>query len=91
MNTFKSLSKFSTKRPNFGKPVYIVAGKRTPVGTLMGKLSKFKATELSSMTIRAALESVKIPKEKVDEVILGNVLSSGLGQAPARQASLGAG
>ncbi|EGR34678.1 hypothetical protein IMG5_004260 [Ichthyophthirius multifiliis] len=81
----KIARKFSTQS------VYIVAAKRTPVGSLMGKLSQFKATELSSLTIKAALESKQISPENVDEAIFGNVCSAGLGQNPARQAILGAG
>ena len=73
------------------KPVYIVAGKRTPIGTFLGKLSNIKATELGSIAIKGALNSINLDAVNVDEVILGNVISSGLGQSPARQASLGAG
>ncbi|KRX09839.1 Thiolase-like protein [Pseudocohnilembus persalinus] len=72
-------------------PVYIVAGKRTPIGTFLGKLSKIKATELGSIAIKGALNQANIPADQVDEVILGNVCAAGLGQSPARQASLGAG
>jgi acetyl-CoA C-acetyltransferase len=90
MNTFKTIRAFATKKPNFGRSVVIVGAKRTPIGSFMGKLSKVKATELSSIAIKAALESSGVAKEKVDEVILGNVISAGLGQSPARQASLGA-
>ena len=57
----------------------------------MGKLSKFRAPDLSSFTTRAALQSINMSPEDVDEVILGNMISSGVGQAPARQASLKAG
>lgn len=83
-------SKNSIKR-YFSSAVYIVAAKRTPIGSFLGKLSSVKATELSSITIRAALESKKIEARHVDEVILGNVISAGLGQHAARQAALGAG
>lgn len=82
---------FSSGKNIFGKPTYIVAAKRTPIGAFLGKLSTFSATELGSIAIKAALEQVKIAPEKIDEVILGNVVSSGLGQAPARQASIKAG
>lgn len=58
---------------------YIVAAKRTPIGSFLGKLSQFKATELSSLTIRAALQSKNIDPKHVDEVILGNVCSAGVG------------
>ncbi|KAL4472422.1 hypothetical protein ABPG74_018371 [Tetrahymena malaccensis] len=70
---------------------YIVAAKRTPIGSFLGKLSNIKATELSAIATRAALESKKIDPKHVDEVILGNVIGAGLGQNPARQASLAAG
>ena len=87
---FKAVSKFGSKA-NFGKPVYIVAAKRTPIGAFMGKLSKIKAPELGSIAIKEALASVNVPGTAVDEVILGNVCQAGIGQAPARQAALGAG
>lgn len=73
----KVKSLFSTSAAS--APVYIVAAKRTPIGSFLGKLSHLKATELSSITIRAALESKNIDPKHVDEVILGNVVSSGLG------------
>lgn len=60
-------------------PVYIVAGKRTPIGSFLGKLSKIKATELGSIAIKGALSSANIDAKHVDEVILGNVCPAGLG------------
>lgn len=74
-----------------GTNTVIVAAKRTPIGCFMGKLSTVKAPNLASVAIRAALDSVNLNPEQVDEVIFGNVLSANIGQAPARQASLGAG
>lgn len=70
--------------------VFIVAAKRTPVGTFMGGLSALKAPELGSVAIKATYESVNLDPSKIDEVILGNVLQAGEGQNPARQACLGA-
>lgn len=72
--------------------VVIVAGARTPIGAFQGSLSSLTAPQLGSLAINAALQRAGIEDASViDEVILGNVLSGGLGQAPARQASLGAG
>lgn len=70
------------------KDVYIVAAKRTAIGAFMGKLSPFQASDLGGIAIRGALESIKLNPNEIDEVILGNVLSAGQGQAPARQASI---
>lgn len=82
---------FSTKQANFGKPSYIVAVKRTPIGTFIGALSKFKASELGSIAIKAAMEQIKLDPTQIDDVILGNVCQAGQGQNPARQASLNSG
>jgi acetyl-CoA C-acetyltransferase len=71
--------------------VVIVAGSRTPIGAFQGTLSSLSATKLGSIAISSALARGKVSAEEVDEVLFGNVLSSGLGQAPARQAALGAG
>lgn len=73
---------------SLGRDVYIVAAKRTPIGTFSGKLANFQAPELGGFAIKGALDSIKLNPKEVDEVILGNVLSAGIGQAPARQASL---
>ena len=72
-------------------PVVIVSAARTPMGGFMGDLSPLSAPELGSVAIRAALERARIDATQVDEVIMGCVLPAGLGQAPARQASLKAG
>jgi acetyl-CoA C-acetyltransferase len=64
---------------------------RTPIGSFQGKLSGASATQLGSVVIKEALARAHLRHEQVDEVIMGNVLSAGLGQAPARQAALGAG
>ncbi|MBV6458318.1 MAG: Acetyl-CoA acetyltransferase [Fimbriimonadaceae bacterium] len=71
--------------------VVILSGVRTPIGAFQGSLSGFTAPQLGSFAIRSALERAGIQGEDVDEVIMGCVLTGGLGQAPARQASLGAG
>ncbi|MEW5864701.1 MAG: acetyl-CoA C-acetyltransferase [Pseudomonadota bacterium] len=72
-------------------PVVIVSCARTPMGAFQGALKGFAAPELGAAAIRAAVERAKLKPEEVQEVIMGCVLSAGLGQAPARQASLGAG
>jgi len=72
-------------------PVVIVSAVRTPMGAFQGELKQFAAAELGAAAIRAAVERAKIKPEQVEEVIMGCVLPAGQGQAPARQASLGAG
>ncbi|EFA80763.1 hypothetical protein PPL_06349 [Heterostelium album PN500] len=73
--------------------VAIVSYVRTPMGGFNGSLASLSATELASIAIRKAIENVNHPKlvESIDEVLLGNVLSANVGQAPATQAALGAG
>ena len=66
----------------------IVSGARTPIGRFMGGLSSLKATELGSIAIRAALDRAGLERNDIDDVILGCVITAGLGQAPARQAAL---
>ena len=73
------------------KSVYIIAAKRTPMGAFMGSLSTVPATQLGSTAIDGALKAANVNPEWVDEVFMGNVLQAGVGQAPARQAALGAG
>ncbi len=72
-------------------PIVIVSAVRTPMGAFQGELKGFAAPELGAAAIRAAVERAKIKPEDVEEVIMGCVLPAGQGQAPARQASLGAG
>ncbi len=72
-------------------PIVIVSATRTPMGAMMGSISGLSAHELGAIAIRAALERAGIPGDAVQEVIMGNVLQAGQGQAPARQAALGAG
>jgi acetyl-CoA C-acetyltransferase len=72
-------------------PIVIVGAARTPMGGFMGDLARLTAPELGAFAIGAAVERAGIRPEETQEVIMGNVLSAGVGQAPARQASLGAG
>ena len=72
-------------------PIVIVGLARTPMGAFQGELKGFSAPELGAAPIRAAVERAKIRPEEVQEVIMGCVLPAGQGQAPARQAALGAG
>src|SRR5206468_830412 len=72
-------------------PIVIVAAARTPMGAFQGELKGFAAPELGAAAIRAAVERAGITPQEVQEVIMGCVLPAGQGQAPARQASLGAG
>ncbi|NOH95535.1 thiolase family protein [Vibrio sp. 99-70-13A1] len=71
--------------------IWIVSAKRTPMGSFQGMLSDFSAPQLGSLAIEAAIKSAAIPMEDIDETIMGCVLPAGCGQAPARQAALGAG
>ncbi|MBT5404707.1 MAG: acetyl-CoA C-acetyltransferase, partial [Candidatus Marinimicrobia bacterium] len=73
------------------KHVVIIEAKRTPVGAFQGELSPVSSTKLGAMVIKDLLASASIESDQVDEVIMGNVLSAGLGQAPARQSALYAG
>src|SRR5690606_12250484 len=76
---------------NVMKKVYIASAVRTPMGSFGGSLSSFTAPQLGSIAIRGALEKAGVDPSRVDEVFYGNVVSANLGQAPARQAALGAG
>ncbi|RKY86831.1 acetyl-CoA C-acetyltransferase [candidate division KSB1 bacterium] len=73
------------------REVVIVSACRTPVGSFGGTLSTIPATKLGSIVVKEAVNRAKIKPEDVDEVIMGIILSGGVGQAPARQAALGAG
>jgi acetyl-CoA C-acetyltransferase len=72
-------------------PVYIVAAARTPIGAFLGSLSTVAAPLLGATAIRGALARAKLMPDAVNEVFMGNVLSAGIGQAPARQAMIHAG
>ena len=73
------------------KEVFIVAAARTPMGSFMGSLATVPATKLGSAAIKGALSKIALDPKLVQEVYMGNVLQAGEGQAPARQAALGAG
>jgi len=73
------------------KKVVIVGASRTPMGGFHGELSQVTASELGGAAIKGAIEGAGVKHESIDEVIMGNVLSAGQGQAPARQASFKAG
>lgn len=73
------------------KKVYIVSAVRTPIGSFGGSLSSLTAPQLGSIAIKGALEKAKVDSANVDEVYFGNVCQANVGQAPARQAALGAG
>jgi len=73
------------------KKVVIVSAKRTPIGSFGGSISSLSAAKLGSIAIKASIDYIKLDPQFVDEVIFGNVLTAGQGQAPARQAALLAG
>lgn len=73
------------------KKVAIVSAVRTPIGSFLGTLSTVSATELGAVAIRGALDKINLAPELVNEVFMGHVVQSGVGQAPARQAAISAG
>lgn len=73
------------------REIVFLSGARTPIGSFMGSLSSLSAPQLGAQAIKAALERANVAPDQVDEVLMGNVLSGGIGQAPARQASKFAG
>ena len=73
------------------REVVIVSAARTPIAAFQGALASLTAPQLGAIAIKAALERAGVKPEVVDQVIMGNVLTAGVGQAPARQAALGAG
>ena len=73
------------------KEVFIVSAARTPIGSFMGSLSTVPAPKLGAAAIKGALDKINLDPKQVQEVYMGNVLQAGEGQAPARQAALGAG
>jgi acetyl-CoA C-acetyltransferase len=72
----------------YKSPIYICSAKRTPIGSLQGALAEISSPELAGQLIQASLKETGIPSDSIDQVILGCVLSAGLGQAPARQATI---
>jgi acetyl-CoA C-acetyltransferase len=77
--------------PDLSRTPVIVGAARTPIGRFLGGLSPLRAPDLGAIAIRAALERSRVPAAEIDEVIMGNVVQAGVGQAPARQAQLAAG
>ena len=73
------------------KKVVIVAAARTPIGSFLGSLSSLTAVQLGSTAIKGAMEKINLNPASVQEVFMGNVVQAGVGQAPARQAAIGAG
>jgi acetyl-CoA C-acetyltransferase len=71
--------------------IVIVGAKRTPIGSMQGKFNSVSASQLGAVAIKSAIEQAGVKPGEVDDLIFGNVLSAGQGQAPARQAALGAG
>ncbi|KAL5253076.1 hypothetical protein ACHWQZ_G015738 [Mnemiopsis leidyi] len=90
-NSMRKISMRGFKSSSGLREVVIVSSARTPFGSFMGPLKDIPATKLGSMCIAAAAERAGISPEQIEEVYMGNVLSAGMGQAPARQAALGAG
>ena len=73
------------------KDIVIISAVRPPIGNFQGALKPLSATQLGAIAVKAAVERAGIAPDQIDEVIMGNVVSAGLGQNPARQAALGAG
>ena len=73
------------------KEIVILGGARTPIGSFLGALSSFSAPKLGSVAIKCALENSGVKPDQVQQVLMGNVLQAAIGQAPARQAGIGAG
>ena len=67
---------------------YIISGVRTPIGSFLGAFATLSATDLGGVAVQNAIAQSNISSEKIDEVIMGNVIGAGVGQAPARQAAL---
>ena len=70
---------------------YIISGARTPIGSFLGSFKSLSATDLGAVAVSEAMSRAGVTPDQVDEVIMGNVISAGVGQAPARQAALKAG
>ena len=76
---------------NKSKEVVIVSAIRTPIGAYKGSLKKIKSDQLGSLVIREVIKLSKFSKDEIDEIIMGQVLTAGAGQNPARQAAINAG
>jgi acetyl-CoA C-acetyltransferase len=85
------LQKGSPNMSTSNDPVVILSYARTPMGGMQGALSDVSATELGATAVKAAVERAGVSGDDIDRIYMGNVLSAGLGQAPARQAALKAG
>jgi acetyl-CoA C-acetyltransferase len=72
-------------------PIYVVSAARSPIGAFLGSLSSLRAPDLGAIAMKGALARAKLAPDAVEEVFMGNVLSAGIGQAPARQAAIFAG
>src|SRR5262249_31173257 len=70
------------------KDIVIISGVRTPIGKFQGGLKSFTPTQLGALAVKAAVERSGLEPQQIDEAIMGNVVSAGLGQNPARQAAL---
>src|SRR5437870_5366258 len=70
---------------------YLLSAARTPIGKYLGALAELSAPQLGATAVAEAVRRARVPAERVDEVIMGNVLQAGVGQNPARQAALKAG
>src|SRR3982750_3845766 len=77
--------------PDSSRTPVIVAAARTPIGKFLGSLAPLSAPELGAAALRAAITRSRVPVNDIEEVIMGNVIQGGVGQAPARQAALKAG
>lgn len=88
---FKNKHMFSTATPFCSTPIYIVAGKRTPIGTNLGPLSALSAKDLGVVAVQGALASINLPGSEIQEACFGHVYVSGQGQNTARQVSMAAG
>src|SRR5262245_7167445 len=75
----------------FMKEIVILSGARTPIGSFLGTLSALPAPKLGSIAINCALQGARVTPDQIEQVIMGNVLQAAIGQAPARQAGIGAG
>ena len=73
------------------KDIFILGAARTPIGSFLGTLSSLPAPKLGSIAIKCALENARVQPDQIEQVIMGNVLQAAVGQAPARQAGIGAG
>ncbi len=86
-----TVREYNPRRTAMTAPIYIASAARTPIGSFLGTLASISAPKLGAVAIRGALSRSKLEPQLVDEVFMGNVLTGGVGQAPARQALIYAG